>query len=419
MSVAGVKPWMLVLLGGLPLLSKLPYMVRAWRTSRPDQWDWVFLLAFALLAALLWPRLRSWRDRGDVRFLAGAGIGALLYGAGWWHPVHALAIVGALVFAWSLTGVAAGGRMAGALVPLFGILGLACTGTTYWIGYFSGWDGLTVKLVAGAVFGLWAVASAWCRKLLPVRVFMFCMVLGALLGLWALPNYHYTAYPPFQPVLAVFKFGQFVGREIPPSDSDRRFFGNSRIRRAFFADDHSAVAVLEVGDFEDVHNIHPAGYCLRAAGRQIIGDRLWDTRLEQRGFQVNEVLVDNRDGTIMLLWAWYSSGAESAGNFLFFRRSYTPGGNWRTYQTAVTGPGTGTPAEVAAARTVLEAFLAEWARASRVQRRPGAARWNARPTTASRPAWSAEVAAWASSLSRASLMAVRAGRRSCRRFCAW
>ncbi|MFA5204174.1 MAG: hypothetical protein WC708_07190 [Lentisphaeria bacterium] len=362
-----MKPWMLVLLGGLPLLSKLPYMVRAWRTSRPDQWDWLFLLAFALLTALLWPRLRAWRGSGDSRFWGGAGLGALLYGAGWWQPVHALAIVGALVFAWSMTGVAVGGRMAGALVPLFGILGLACTGTTYWIGYFSGWDGLTVKLVAGTALGLWAVASAWRRKLLPVRVVLFGMGLAVLLGLWAFPGHHYAAYPPFQPTLAIFKFGQFVGREIPPSDSDRRFFGNSRIRRAFFADDHSAVAVLEVGDLADVHKIHPAGYCLRAAGRQIVSDRLWVTRLEQRGFQVNEVLVDNRDGTFMLLWAWYSSAAESAGNFLFFRRSYTPGGGWRTYQAAVTGTGTGTPAEVAAARTVLDAFLAEWARTGRAK----------------------------------------------------
>jgi len=367
MRTAGVKAWMIVLLGGFPLLAKLPYMVRAWRGSRPDQWDWIFLLAFALLTVLLWPRLRTWRGCGDGRFLIGAVIGALLYGAGWWHPVHALAIIGAMVFAWSMTGVAAGGRMAGALVPLFGILGLACTGTTYWIGYFSGYDGLAVKVVAGTAFGLWAAVSAYFRNVLPLRFVLFGMGVGALLGLWGFPGYRYEAYPPFQPVLAVFKFGQFIGREIPPSDSDRRFFGNSRIQRAFFADEHYAVAVLEVGDFEDVHKIHPAGYCLRAAGRQIVSDRLLATRLDQCGFQVNEVLVDNRDGTFMLLRAWYSSGTESSGNFLFFRRSYVPGGGWRTYQAAVTGPGTGTPAEVAAARTVLEAFLSEWSRTGRAK----------------------------------------------------
>lgn len=364
MKTAGLKSELLLVLGGVPLLTKLPYMVRAWRESRPDRWDWVFLLGFLLLSAAVWPRLRAWRVAGDRRFLIAAAVGALLYGAGFGYSVHAVSIVGAMIFAWGMAGVAMGLQAASAAVPLFGLLGLSCTGTTYWIGYFSGCDGLTVKVVAGTVFGLWAAWTAWRREIVPLRFVLFGFGIGVMLGFYGFPGYRYVPCPPFHPALDVFNFGAFIGREIPPSDTDRRFFGESTIQRAFFAGDDRAVAVLKVCDFEDVHKIHPAGYCLRAAGRNVLADRLLPLELDRRGFQVNEVLADNGDGTFMLLWAWYSSDTDSSGNFLFFRRFYAPGGGWSTYQVAVGVGGEGTADEIAAARGVLAAFLTEWGRAA-------------------------------------------------------
>lgn len=360
MNTNAWRPW-LPAAGSVLFLTKLPYMVQAMRQSRPDHWDWVFWVGFAALTAVLWPRLRRWAGGISAWFLTGAGVGVLLYGFGIWQPVHALSILGGVIFAWSMTGVAFGGKVACAMLPVFGILGLSCTGSTYWIGYFSGCDGLTVKVFAGLLLALWALATAWSRKLLPVRWLLFAGGLGLLLFLYFFHGYRYEIYPAFHPAVDAFRFGAFIGREVPVSASDRHFFGDSRIRRAFFADDPYVVAVLKVCDFEDVHKIHPAGYCLRAAGRSIQADRLYTTHAGGHGLQVNEILVDNGDGTFMLLWAWYTSDKNSSGSFLFFRRNYSRRGDWSTYQVAATGLGSGSGAEIAAARTVLETFLTEWA----------------------------------------------------------
>lgn len=341
----------MILIGFVPWLLKLPYMFAAWRTSRLDSWDWCFILASLILLAAIWPRLR--RTVGPVNwwFCFAAAAGLAVYIAGIWFTIHALSILGGVLFLWGMTGLACGDKFAVAIMPTFGILCLSGTSTTYYLEYLFTSSGLLIKIIAAGILAALQIVLLK-RREIPSKGILFACCSILLVGFYFFSDFQYDLYPPFSIALGRYSAGSFIGRSIPPSDADRRFFKESNIQRAFYADEHNNnVALLKVSDFSDPHKIHPAGHCLRTSGRNVVSEKLRVIPLPSGNLQVSEILVKNEDDSFMLVWAWYGNGSHSSGSFSFFRRMYTSTEDWSAWQIAING------SNLDSAREVLKSFL--------------------------------------------------------------
>ena len=113
------------------------------------------------------------------------------------------------------------------------------------------------------------------------------------------------------------------------------FFGSSDTQRAFFADKENTYAVLKVSNFEDIHKVHPTGHCMRTSGRNVVADRQILTVMGDADMQFNEVVVDNGKGSRMLILTWYGNKSGSTGNFIAFRKNYSPHEQWIMWQVAI------------------------------------------------------------------------------------
>lgn len=343
----------LLWLSFLPLLGKGAYLISAWRHSPLDRWDWLFFVLFAGVFGIgirtYWRQPASWHPM----FALVIAFAALLGGYGMFKPVHALAILGWMILPWGALGLCGGWRAAHALLPAFGILLLGCPGSSYWLHYFFGVDGLPVKMAVGGGL-LWWQLRIWRgggRLSLETLFFAGGMLLVVLLYCWTPENY--VAYAAWQPDLANSRSPIFIGREEYPNESDRYIAGDSAVRRFFFAGpENQSLEVLTVGSIRNIHRIHPVSHCLRTSGNRIVAEELRETGSGLHpGRQVGEIIAENAAGKT-LFWVWYSSPTISTGNFLFFRYAYSPREDWRVFQLAT--PLTGEPEK---ARELLRRFL--------------------------------------------------------------
>ena len=86
----------LMLCSLIPLCLQIPYLLSAWRSSRLDQWDWIFYL-LAVPAVVLAVRKRK-MEQWDYHALV-PGIGTLfLVLTTPYHKINALAAASAVVF---------------------------------------------------------------------------------------------------------------------------------------------------------------------------------------------------------------------------------------------------------------------------------------------------------------------------------
>lgn len=347
---------LLFLLACIPWLMQLPYLIHAWRYSPPDRWDWGWLVLAAGLALGGQLFVRRWCGKGNGWFAIPALIGLAGYGCGLGSTTHALALGGAIILSWGVAGMLWGDALAMAVLPLVGLMMLSTPGTNYWFGVLLSCDGWIPNGALGAICGGWFAVS-WRRRQLPRwRYLVFGAGLLLLAGLYGWPSGKERVYPAFLPVIEDFQPGRWVGREIAPDENDRHFFGKSRVRRHFFADDQRSISLLKVDRFENIHKIHPAGYCLKAAGHSVVRDRLRTIRLPDGDLQLNEILTDAGDGKFTLVWAWYSNPENSSGDFLFFRRHYRPDSDWSAWQLGTAGR----HGEESAAAEALTRMLSAW-----------------------------------------------------------
>lgn len=324
------------ILGFIPLAIKMPYIVQAWRTSPLDRPGWVFGLLFLTAAAAAAPvvreRMQGWDRRALLALLPAAA--AIL--AGMTRDIHALSIIGAIGFAWAVLWLAAGWRSAYCLVPAFALLMLMSTSLRYWLGYFSGpllIDGLVIMVVIAVAAIAWLIVNLLRKAAPSCESFCFTgtgLAVLAAIGAFHLANIHAKA-PAFIPDFTSMAFGDFLGRELPVTDSDRQFFGDNQIGKYFFASDASTIVVLAVNCGDDVHQVHPASHCLRTSGWTILSENSQPVRLETRTLYVHEI-VAARDNLHIMVWAWYSSNQLSTGSFLNFRHLWKPTDAWASFQ---------------------------------------------------------------------------------------
>jgi hypothetical protein len=322
---------LVIALGFVPLAIKLPYMLRAWRISPLDRFDWIFGVLFAAAVAVAARKVIERREKPDAAALAALlpffGLFVLSFAV----STNALGIAAGIAFSGATVWLAWGWRSAYTILPAYGILMLMCTSSTYWLTYFFKVDGLAAKAVLTILFGIWQAINIKWEHRVPREKFCFAAAATlAALMIWqtaASP----AQTPAFLPGFAAGSFGNYLGREQEITDADRRFFGDSNIERYYFVSDSGAVNVLALDCGQNINQVHPASHCLRSSGWSILSEQLKEVSLHDHHLMLSEIVAVNEHSTL-LVWVWYSNRRFSTGSFIDFRRSWRQQPDWYTYQ---------------------------------------------------------------------------------------
>lgn len=349
-----VLPLLLLTFAGIPYALKFPYILSAWQTSPLDRPDVLFFGLALLLAAIL--LLGSWRQaRPDWHWPAlGLALPALLlFGASFSLGINLLGIVAAVVFAWAVLWLVYGWAGAWRGFPVAAMLLLTCTSSRYWLSYLLSdysIDGLLLKLLIAFVLLVLMAVNAFFPFQVKTANFFFCALLLAALLLYLLAN-SFIQGPPFMPEFASGMKGEFLGREMPLTEADWRFFRSRRLDKYHFAGKTASVDILVVHCQDDIHQIHPASHCLRSSGWEILSEDITSVIIHNKIVPLTEILAAGGTRRI-LLWSWFSNPQRSTGGFLGFRRFWRPQQGWRQYQVS-----TSAAADLGAVKTELQRFL--------------------------------------------------------------
>ena len=167
----------------------------------------------------------------------------------------------------------------------------------------------------------------------PLKNPRFLIFLAALSGsallLWHSREIYFEGksfIPSFTP-----HAGEFWGRSITPDENTRRFFATGKVEQFRYTGENSDIFVLAVQCGGNIHEIHPASHCLRTGQ--------WMVYSEKIIFLTNDFAVTEIDAgkgeSRFLVWVWYSGKDFSTPGFLGFRRHFTPGETYHTYQISV------------------------------------------------------------------------------------
>ena len=135
--------------------------------------------------------------------------------------------------------------------------------------------------------------------------------------------------------------------------SDLTFFRHASVSRLAVREGNVVSGILMIRPESGIHEIHPAGHCLRGSGAKIFFDKLVPCRIAGREYRINELLVSIQHRKY-LYWAWFSSREFSLGSFVIFRLTRGAGHHWFAYQISTPVP----DGNIAAARQRLQRIVA-------------------------------------------------------------
>ncbi len=165
MKTNRIREILILAVGPLCYLSKMPYVFRAWHNSPMDKLDWIALPA-ALLAAFHIFRNNKKQRLADpfvpVR-LVPFGVALALFAAAQIVSINTLALLAAVAVWWCSCFAALTPALAFALLPSFLLLCLGCTSSTYWLGYL-------LSLPTPMVLGIKGLAAAGILLLAAFRI---------------------------------------------------------------------------------------------------------------------------------------------------------------------------------------------------------------------------------------------------------
>ncbi|MFA6930219.1 MAG: exosortase-associated EpsI family protein [Lentisphaeria bacterium] len=331
---------LLCLAGFIPLLTKFPYMVQAWKQSSLDRPDSLFLLLFLLMLTASLPKIISARQAPpDWRALSILLPAFLLFVVSHIYRINAIGIIAGIIFAWAVFWLCLSWPAALLATPSFGVLLLSCTSSRYWLTHFLmplQLDGIFIKIIF-AFFCLLCLILLLTRKI-RFSPGSFCFanlfVLGLLLLLHGQSSH--TQNPPCQPSFKSLISGDFIGKPSEITDFDRHFFQDAILKKYYFASRQQAINVLNVTCSNNIHQIHPASHCLRTSGWKILQENPTDFFYQNKKIAITEIIAQNKL-TKMMVWVWYSNQYRSVGNFLRFRSLYPTWKDdeiWHEYQIA-------------------------------------------------------------------------------------
>lgn len=323
-------------LAGIPFFCTLPYTVHSWRSSPMDRMNWIFLLAFLLVAACGVPSAADSvkQRRYDWFALLAAAATAVLYAAGIMKQIYMIRILAGTWFWWSGVWFFCGWKAAWAMIPAFGVLSLGCTSTTFLLCrhlLIEPQTALFLKLGAALLCAAVCVVLMLTDYVMKREVFWFLLAAGVILTGTLTSRGGGKTAAAFKPDLTKTVEG-FTTVETPLSEDSIRFFEGATVHQYAVSDGIFRASVLEVKCGDDIHKIHPASHCLRSSGAEILSETVvMHTMPDGRSLPVTEIRSMLR-GTPILTFVWYTGPEETVGSFYTFRRKWSPSEPWYSYQ---------------------------------------------------------------------------------------
>ena len=323
-------------LAGIPFFCTLPYTVHSWKTSPMDRMNWIFLLAFLLVAACAVPAVvDSVKQRKyDWFALLATAATAVLFATGIMKQIYLFRILAGTWFWWTGIWFFCGWKAAWATIPAFGALSLGCTSTTFLMCrhlLIQPQTALFLKL------GVAVLCAAVCAVLMLTdyimkrEVFWFLLAAGAILTGTLVSRGAGKTAAAFRPDLTATVEG-FKTTEMPLSEDSIRFFEGATVHQYAVTDGVFHASILEVKCGDDIHKIHPASHCLRSGGAEILSEKVVMYIMpDGRSLPVTEIR-SSIHGTPILTFVWYTGPEETIGSFYTFRRKWSPSKQWYSYQ---------------------------------------------------------------------------------------
>ncbi|MBQ7006793.1 MAG: hypothetical protein IJN59_03070, partial [Oscillospiraceae bacterium] len=218
------------LLAFVPLCLHSPYLLQAWRSSRLDQWDWIFYLA--AIPAAIWAMRKEKFGKCDfyALFLLIPML-CLTFGESF-HRINALLIISAVGVIFSAVWLLGSWTAAYRILPAAVILLLGTPSSSYQLSLllmcpvYPAW---AVKfLLAVLCFG-WIWYNKRSKKVIRRGTLCFLAALAAS-GLLLLHSKElYFEGRSFIPEFPAH-CGDFWGRTIQPDENTKRFFATSTVK---------------------------------------------------------------------------------------------------------------------------------------------------------------------------------------------
>ena len=321
----------LMVLAFVPLFIQLPYLWQAWMGSRLDKFDWIFYLL--AIAASIWAGKSEKVKKYDYYALFLLIPLLFLAFSSPLHHINALSVAAAAGVIYTTVWLLASWDYAYKVLPAFVILLLGTPSSSYQMSLLL----MCPVLVAWSVKFLLAVLCLtwiWCNQYFNWQVkkgtiFFSAAVLASSLLLLHTKEIYFEG-KSFIPVFGGH-VGEFWRRNIQPDANTRRFFATSTVKQYRYTGNNIDISVLAVQCGRDIHEIHPASHCLRTSMWTVHSEKLLYL---QDNFAVTEIDAQKGNNRI-LVWVWYSSEKFSTPGFLGFRRHFSRGSNYYTYQISV------------------------------------------------------------------------------------
>ena len=332
----------------IPLGMQIPYLVSAWRSSRLDQWDWIFFLLTIPALLTAWKKEEVGKRDFQALFLLLPMLFLAL--TPFYHKVNALAVASSVGCIWGAVWLAASWRFACRILPAMLILLLGTPSSSYGISLLfmcPVWAAWLVKFLLAALSFGWIFCNE--RRKWELSKGTLCFIAGVLGSVFLLLHSKEIYFegrsfvPEFTP-----HAGEFWGRSIEPDANTKRFFVSSTVKQFRYVKNDTDISVLFVKCGKDIHEIHPASHCLRTSFWTIHSEK---TLYLQDNFAVTEIDAE-KGSNRFLIWVWYSSDRFSTPGFLGFRRHFRSGGNYYTCQISIP-----VRQDIAKSRSELQQFI--------------------------------------------------------------
>ena len=337
---------LLMLCSAIPLCMQIPYLLSAWSSSRLDQWDWIFFIMTVPAAAMACKIEKPGKCDWKALFLLVPSL--LAASTLFFHKINALAVASSTLLIFSAVWLLFSWSFACRILPAAVILLLGTPSSSYAISLLlmcPVWMAWLAKFLAATACG----ALILRKKRYDVKLHTLCFTAAAL-GSCCLLLHSKEIYFEGKSFVPVFSghFSDYWGRSIEPDENTKRFFVTSTVKQFRYTGNDTDISVLAVKCGNDIHEIHPAGHCLRTGRWMIHSEK---TLYLQDNFAVTEIDAE-KGSDRFLIWVWYSSDRFSTPGFLGFRRHFRSGGNYYTCQIS-----TPVHKDVAQSRTELEKFI--------------------------------------------------------------
>lgn len=317
---------LLMLCSAIPLSFQSPYLLSAWRSSRLDQWDWIFFIMTVPAAFFACRKEKPGKCDWKAFFLLVPSL--LAVSTLFYHKINALAAASSAAVIFSAAWLLFSWSFACSILPAAVILLLGTPSSSYAVSLLlmcPVWTAWLIKFLAAAA----CFALIFSKKRCDVQLNTLCFT-AAVLGSCCLLLHSKEIYFEGKSFIPVFSghVGNYWGRSIEPDENTKRFFVSSTVKQYRYTGNDADISVLSVKCGYDIHEIHPAGHCLRTSRWTVNSEK---TLYLQDNFAVTEIDAE-KGADRYLIWVWYSSDKFSTPGFLGFRRHFRSGGNYYTCQ---------------------------------------------------------------------------------------